>query len=180
MKKILIELQNCDNSLKAHKEYSLYFCRSLLSYIQGDYQSAYGYAGQALIMQRKSNKNLFSNLYRLITIAAAWGKPQIAREYFIELIEFHRKNRISDKSYWQRYYTYRGMGHYYASYSKIEEDIWIAKKYYHRSFMYYRRAMIVAEQIDHLLCITGWQQKVADDIASLESANLPKPILCDR
>ena len=35
-------------------------------------------------------------------------------------------------------------------------------------------------QIDHLLCTSGWQQKVENDISSLENGNLPKPILCDR
>lgn len=119
-------------------------------------------------------------MYRTITVASAWGKPQTAREYLIELIDTYRDKRPNDRRYWQRYYTYRGLGHYYASCAKTEQNIRLASKYYHRSFVYYKRAAAVAEQIDFLLCTSGWQQKTADDLACLESGSLPKPLLCDR
>lgn len=180
MKKTITELQNCDTNAEAFKEYGLYFCRYILFYMQGDYESAYVHAGHALTLRRKRNGNKYGVLYHLVTIAAACGKPQIAREYLIELIENYRENRKNDKRYWQRYYTYRGLGHYYASYAKIEQSARLASKYFHRSYVYYKRAMVVAEQIDYLLCIGGWQQKVDNDLTSLESASFPKPILCDR
>lgn len=180
MKKTITELQNCETNAEASKEYSIYFCRYILFYMQGDYESAYVHAGHALTLRRKYNRDKYRGLYHLITIAAACGKPQIAREYLFELIENYRENRKNDKRYWQRYYTYRGLGHYYASCAKIEKSTRLASKYLHRSYVYYKRAMVVAEQIDYLLCISGWQQKVEDDLTSLESASLPKPILCDR
>lgn len=180
MKKTITELQNCETVAEVYKEYCLYCCRTLFFYAQGDYQNAYMNAGHMLTLQRKSNRNEYNVLYYLITIAAAWGKPQIAREHFVELIENYRKNRKNDKRYWQRYYTYRGLGHFYASYAKIEQNTRLATKYFHRSFVYYKRAMVVAEQIDNLLCCSGWQQKVDDDFASLKGVSLLKPVLCDR
>lgn len=180
MKRTITELQNCETNAELYKEYCLYFCRCLLFYMQGDYQSAYVNAGHALTLQRKSNINEYMVLYHLITIAAAWGRPEIAREYLIELIEQYRENRKNDKRYWQRYYTYRGLGHYYAAYAKIEQNTRLRSKYFHRSSLYYKRAMLVAKQIDDLLCISGWQQKVEDDLASLEGGRLPKPVLCER
>lgn len=180
MKKTIAELQNCETYSEGFKEYALYFCRCLLFYMQGDYQSAYKNAEQALILQRKSNASEYMHLYRLITIAAAWGKPQIAREYLIDLIENYREERTSGKRYWQRYYTYRCLGHFNASLAKAKQNTRLFSKFFHRSIMYYKRAMDVAKQIDHLLCTSGWQQKVENDISSLENGNLPKPILCDR
>lgn len=180
MKKTFAELQHCETSAEASKEDGICFCRSLLCYMQGDYQSAYESAVQMLSFCRKRSLNTYMRLYFLITIAAAWGRPQKAREYLIELIEEYRAKRKNDKRYWQRYYLYRGLGHFYASYSKTGQDKKLASKYKSRSFLYYNHAMDVAGQIDYLLCISGWQQKVQDDLKSLKSDRLPKPFLCDR
>ena len=180
MEKTMMELQNLETSAKKYKEKNLCFCRYTICYMQGDYENAYTCAKHELILQRKSNVEVYMVLYRLITILAAWGKPQIAREYLVELIEDYRKNRKKDKRYWQRYYTYRGLGHFYACCAKTEKNTKYVLKYFQRSLVCYKHARIVAEQIDYLLCTEGWQQKVDEDIASLERHDLPKPILCER
>lgn len=180
MKKTIIELQNCETNAKTSKENCICFCRYILYYMQGDYVNAFVQAEQSLTLRRKRNVQCYQVLYHLVTIASACGMPQIARGYLIELMQNFRDNRKKDKRYWQRYYTYRGLGHYYASCSKSEESPQLASDYSHRSNVYYRRALAVAEQIDDLLCTDGWRQKVNDDLKSLESSEFPKPILCDR